>query len=90
MFTGRGCHQVKTRQLVQGDAERVTKVFELLLLCPEEVLVRMVEDIVEGEQHGFDGLVTLDPAILRLCDSAEAVGNAGAEMKNEAPLFKWE
>ena len=63
---------------------------ELLLLRPEEVLMRMVEDIVEGEQHGLDGLVTLDSAILRLPDSTEAVGRARAEMKNKAPLFKWE
>jgi len=63
---------------------------ELLLLRPEEVLMRMVEDIVEGEQHGLDGLVTLDPAVLRLPGSAEAVGNAGADMKKKAPLFERE
>src|SRR5438552_4478485 len=90
MLAGRRRHQVKTRQLIQGDVKHVTKVFELLLLCPEKVLVGVVEDIVEREQHGFDGLVTLDPAILRLCDSAAAVGNAGAGMKDKAPRLKWE
>jgi hypothetical protein len=90
MLAGRGCHQVKTRQLIERGVERVTKVFELLLLRPEEVLVGVVEDIVEGKQHGLDGLVTLDPAVLRLLGSAEAVGDAGAEMKHKAPLFKWE
>ena len=90
MLAGRGRHQVKTRQLIQGDVERVAKVFELLLLRTKEMLVRMVKDIVEGEQHGLDGLVTLDPAVLGLLDSTETVGNAGAEMKNKAPLFEWE
>ena len=63
--------------------ERVTKVFELLLLRPEEVLVGVIEDIVEGEQHGLDGLVTLDPAVLGLLGSAEAVGEARAEMNTK-------
>ena len=86
MFTSRGSHQLKTRQFIQGDVERVTKVFELLLLGPKEMLLGMIENIVEGEQHGLDGLVTLDPPVLRLVDSAQAVGDAGAEMKNRAVL----
>jgi hypothetical protein len=56
------------------------------LLGPKEMLVGMIENIVEGEQHGLDGLVTLDPPVLRLVDSAQAVGDAGAEMKNKAVL----
>ena len=90
MLAGRGRHPFKTRQLIERDTERVTKEFELLLLCPKEMLVGMVKDVVEGKQHGLDGLVTLDPAVLGLGDSTKAVGNAGAEMKNKTPLFKWE
>src|SRR5260370_39622325 len=89
MLAGRWCHQVKTRQLIHRDLEGVAEIFELLLLRPEKVLVRMVEDIVERQQRGFDGLSTLDPAVLRLHDSAEAVWNWGTEMKNKAPLVKW-
>ena len=83
MLAGRGRHPFKTRQLIERDTERVTKVFELLLLCPKEMLVGMVKDVVEGKQHGLDGLVTLDPAVLGLLGSAEAVGEARAEMNTK-------
>jgi len=64
MLAGRRCHQVKAWQLIDRDLEGVAEIFELLLLRTEKVLVRMVEDIVEREQHGLNRLVTLDSAVL--------------------------